>query len=143
MLFQFVQYIERQVVLFDAIEEAAFPIINNMDGIGTMRNAKEKSVSEGQLAELRQHLKKAKVRLVLTAHPTQFYPSEVLGIITDLGKVIEEEDFVMTKKLLAQLGKTPFFKQEKPSINLNNQTRPRRQDQEQKKKGAKPLNFKC
>lgn len=115
LLFQFVQYIERQVVLFDAIEEAAFPIINNMDGIGTMRNAKEKAGSEGQLVALQQHLKKAKVRLVLTAHPTQFYPSEVLGIITDLGKVIEEEDFVMTKKLLAQLGKTPFFKHEKPS----------------------------
>ena len=115
LLFQFVQYIERQVVLFDAIEESAFPIINNMDGIGTIRNVKEKAVSEGQLAALRAHLKEAKVRLVLTAHPTQFYPSEVLGIITDLGKVIEEEDFVMTKKLLAQLGKTPFLKHEKPS----------------------------
>jgi phosphoenolpyruvate carboxylase len=115
LLFQFVQYIERQVVLFDAIEESAFPIINNMDGIGTIRNVKEKAISEGQLSALRKHLKKAKVRLVLTAHPTQFYPSEVLGIITDLGKVIEEENFVMTKKLLAQLGKTPFFKHEKPS----------------------------
>jgi len=115
LLFQFVQYIERQVVLFDAIEEVAFPIIHNMDGIGTLRNAKEKAVSEGKLSDLRAHFEKAKVRLVLTAHPTQFYPSEVLGIITDLGKVIDDEDFVMTKKLLAQLGKTPFFKHEKPS----------------------------
>ena len=115
MLFRFVQYIERQVVLFDAIEEAAFPIINNMDGIGTLRNSKEKAVSEGQINALREHLRTAKARVVLTAHPTQFYPGEVLGIITDLGKCIEKEDFVMSKKLLAQLGKTPFFKHEKPT----------------------------
>ena len=30
LLFRFIQYIERQVVLFDAIEDAAFPIVNNM-----------------------------------------------------------------------------------------------------------------
>ena len=40
-LFKFIQYIERQVVLFDAIEDAAFPVINNMNGIGTMRNINE------------------------------------------------------------------------------------------------------
>lgn len=32
LLFRFIQYIERQVVLFDAIEDAAFPVVNNMDG---------------------------------------------------------------------------------------------------------------
>jgi len=31
LLFRFIQYIERQVVLFDAVEDAAFPIINNME----------------------------------------------------------------------------------------------------------------
>src|SRR5210317_2670526 len=41
MLFHFIQYIERQVVLFDAIEDAAFSEVNNMDGIGTLRNSKE------------------------------------------------------------------------------------------------------
>ena len=41
LLFRFIQYIERQVVLFDAIEDAAFPVVNNMDGIGTLRNSKE------------------------------------------------------------------------------------------------------
>ena len=43
LLFRFIQYIERQVVLFDAIEDAAFPVINNMDGIGTLRSLKEKA----------------------------------------------------------------------------------------------------
>ncbi len=115
LLFRFVQYIERQVVLFDAIEEAAFPIINNVEGIGTLRNSKEKAVSQALLKELQTHLQKSKVRIVLTAHPTQFYPSEVLSIITDLSASIEHKNLVRTKKLLAQLGKTPFFKKEKPS----------------------------
>lgn len=115
LLFQFVQYIERQVVLFDAIEEAAFPIINNLDGLGSIRNSKELAVAEGELQALKDHLQKAKIRVVLTAHPTQFYPGDVLGIITDLGKAIENENFVWSKKLLAQLGKTPFFKHKKPS----------------------------
>ena len=48
LLFRFIQYIERQVVLFDAIEDAAFPIVNNMDGIGTLRNIKEESESRNQ-----------------------------------------------------------------------------------------------
>ena len=50
LLFRFIQYIERQVVLFDAIEDAAFPIVNNMDGIGTLRNSKEIATSENKKA---------------------------------------------------------------------------------------------
>ena len=40
-IFKFIQYIERQVVLFDAIEDSAFAEVNNMNGIGTLRNIKE------------------------------------------------------------------------------------------------------
>ena len=32
LLFRFIQYIERQVVLFDAVEDASFSKINNLDG---------------------------------------------------------------------------------------------------------------
>ena len=60
LLFRFIQYIERQVVLFDAIEDAAFPIINNMDGIGTLRSSKENAFSGGKKEELRQYLKEFK-----------------------------------------------------------------------------------
>lgn len=38
LLFNFIQYIERQVVLFDAIEDAGFSYVNNMHGRGTLRN---------------------------------------------------------------------------------------------------------
>ena len=115
LLFRFIQYIERQVVLFDAIEDAAFPVVNNMDGIGTLRNLKEKAQSENKIEQLKAYLEEFKVRIVLTAHPTQFYPGSVLGIITDLAKAIEENNLSEINNLFGQLGKTPFFKHKKPT----------------------------
>lgn len=115
LLFRFIQYIERQVVLFDAIEDAAFPVINNMDGIGTVRSLKEKAFSENKIEALKEYLNEFKVRIVLTAHPTQFYPGSVLGIITDLTEAVKKSDMERIKNLLAQLGKTPFFKHKKPT----------------------------
>ncbi|OIQ29914.1 MAG: phosphoenolpyruvate carboxylase [Bacteroidetes bacterium MedPE-SWsnd-G2] len=115
LLFRFIQYIERQVVLFDAIEDAAFPVVNNMDGFGTLRSLKEAAVSARNLTGLQHYLSDYKVRIVLTAHPTQFYPGSVLGIITDLTEAIKDNNLVQIKNLLAQLGKTPFFKHKKPT----------------------------
>ena len=115
LLFRFIQYIERLVVLFDAIEDSAFPIVNNMDGIGTLRHLKENAVSDGKLETLIKYLDEFKVRIVLTAHPTQFYPGSVLGIITDLTEAIKKNDLLLINDLLAQLGKTPFFKKKKPT----------------------------
>ncbi|SEK56553.1 Phosphoenolpyruvate carboxylase, type 1 [Aquimarina amphilecti] len=115
LLFRFIQYIERQVVLFDAIEDAAFPIVNNMDGRGTLRSIKEEAQAKGQLGELKEYLKRFKIRPTLTAHPTQFYPGTVLGIIHDLDTAIRENDSQLIKRLLVQLGKTAFFKKEKPT----------------------------
>ena len=115
LMFKFIQYIERQVVLFDAIEDAAFPIMNNLDGKGTLRNVKEEAFAQNKKEALQNFLEEFKVRVVLTAHPTQFYPGSVLGIITDLTQAIEENDITRIKKLLAQLGITPFLKTEKPT----------------------------
>ena len=115
LLFRFIQYIERQVVLFDAIEDAAFPIVNNMDGLGTLRSLKESVTANNKMELLQKYLEEFKVRIVLTAHPTQFYPGSVLGIITDLTEAIRENDLLRINDLLAQLGKTPFFKHKKPS----------------------------
>ena len=115
LLFRFIQYIERQVVLFDAIEDASFSIVNNMDGRGTLRSVKEEAEEKQKLEELREYLQYFKVRPFLTAHPTQFYPGSVLSIITDLDKAIQDDDMILIRKLLAQLGKTPFFNKEKPT----------------------------
>ena len=100
VLFRCIQFIERQVVLFDAIEDAAYPIVHNMDGVGTIRNSKEKASQENKTEALKKQLEDFKVRLVLTAHPTQFYPGPVLGIITDLTEAIKANDFLTIKVFL-------------------------------------------
>jgi phosphoenolpyruvate carboxylase len=115
LLFRFIQYVERQIVLFDAIEDAAFPVVNNLEGRGSLREMKEKAEQASKNKELRAFLESFKVRTVLTAHPTQFYPGSVLGIITDLTQAIRVNNLVQIKELLAQLGKTPFFKKVKPT----------------------------
>ena len=115
IMFRFIQYIERQIVLFDAVEDAAFPIINNMEGRGSLRDMKEKSDAKNKQEELIDFLEEFHVRTVLTAHPTQFYPGAVLGIINDLTNAIRKNDLLDIKQLLAQLGKTPFIKHEKPN----------------------------
>ena len=115
LIFRFIQYIERQVVLFDAIEDAGFAYVNNMHGRGTLRQIKEEAVSVQKLESLKNYLKRFKVRLVLTAHPTQFYPGSVLGIINDLSEAIKKDDLESIKALLTQLGKTRFYKRSKPS----------------------------
>ncbi|MFT5754692.1 MAG: phosphoenolpyruvate carboxylase [Flavobacterium sp.] len=115
LMFRFIQYIERQVVLFDAIEDAGFAVVNNLEGRGSLRDMKENAEQKNKKEELKEFLDNFKIRTVLTAHPTQFYPGSVLGIITDLTNAIRQNDLNSIKELLAQLGKTPFIKQEKPT----------------------------
>jgi len=115
LMFRFIQYIERQIVLFDAIEDAAFPVVNNMEGRGSLRDIKEKAAVKDNEEELKTFLENFNVRTVLTAHPTQFYPGAVLGIINDLTDAIRKNNLLEIKQLLAQLGKTPFIQNEKPN----------------------------
>ena len=115
LMFRFVQYAERQVVLFDALEDASFDKLHNMNGVGTLAHLENAVLQNGKQTELAEKIKNFSVRLVLTAHPTQFYPGWVLGIINDLSKAIDENDVAQIKLLLQQLGRTPFFKKEKPT----------------------------
>lgn len=115
LMFRFIQYIERQIVLFDAIEDAAFPVVNNMEGRGTLRDIKEKSEAKHRESELKDFIENFHVRTVLTAHPTQFYPGPVLGIINDLTEAIRKNNLLDIKQLLAQLAKTPFIQAVKPN----------------------------
>ena len=115
LLFRFIQFIERRVVLFDAVEESAFNYVNNMSGVGTLRNLKEQCESKQIKSDLKKVLNEIKIKPVLTAHPTQFYPGSVLGIITDLCKAIKNNELKKIRLLLEQLGRTPFFKKKKPT----------------------------
>ncbi len=115
LLFRFIQYAERQVVLFDAVEDAAFEQVNDLFGTGTLKQLKSRTDSEDKEAALLEKLNSFRVMLVLTAHPTQFYPGSVLGIINDLAKALKENDTLLINTYLQQLGKTPLFKQQKPT----------------------------
>ena len=115
LLFRFVQYTERQVVLFDALEDASFKEINDVNGAGTIKHLESEVLNSGSEAQLAEKLKDFAIRLVLTAHPTQFYPGAVLGIINDLSRAIMENNASQINMYLQQLGKTPFFKKQKPT----------------------------
>lgn len=115
LLFRFVQYAERQVVLFDALEDAAFRQIHDMQGFGTLKHLLSEVIDEQMQEGLAEKLKDFSIRPVLTAHPTQFYPGEVLGIIHDLSKALNKDDATQINTYLRQLGKTPFLKKKKPT----------------------------
>ncbi|HEY8401941.1 MAG TPA: phosphoenolpyruvate carboxylase, partial [Cytophagaceae bacterium] len=87
----------------------------NMTGPGTLKDLETEVLTKHSQAELAEKLKDFQVRLVLTAHPTQFYPSEVLGIIHDLAIALDKDDTKLVNTYLEQLGKTPFFKKQKPT----------------------------
>ncbi|MEO6130774.1 MAG: phosphoenolpyruvate carboxylase [Saprospiraceae bacterium] len=115
LLFNFIKYIERQVVLFDATEDAAFDQLHDLNGSGTVSDMISKVKSNGLSEKLMQKLADYRLRIVLTAHPTQFYPGPVLGIMTDLSKAIKGNDIFEVNDLLHQLGKTPFVNRTKPT----------------------------
>lgn len=115
LLFRFIQFAERQVVLFDALEDASFSSVQDMKGPGTMKQLQAQVQQQEKEDELAKKIKDFSVRLVLTAHPTQFYPGEVLGIINDLSKSLQESDTQNVNAYLQQLAKTPFLKKQKPT----------------------------
>lgn len=115
LLFRFIQYVERQVVLFDALEDASFKDVNDINGAGTLKHLESEVVQYRKENELTEKLKDFAIRLVLTAHPTQFYPGAVLGIINDLAKALAENNTSQINMYLQQLGKTPFLNKEKPT----------------------------
>ncbi len=115
LLFKFIQYVERQVALFDSVEDAAFEQMNDLSGKGSIKALLMQVRQEGREEELKKKIEEFSLRLVLTAHPTQFYPGPVLGILTDLERAIRENNLEHINLLLKQLGKTAFINKEKPT----------------------------
>src|SRR6188768_1866584 len=115
LLFRFVQYLERQVVLFDALEDASFGKVIDLNGVGTLKHLESEVLQQNKQDDLAERLKDFSIRLVLTAHPTQFYPGSVLGIINDLAKALSENNATQINVYLQQLGKTPFLNKQKPT----------------------------
>ncbi len=121
-LFKYVQYMERQVVLFDAIEDAAFTSVNDVEGMGSLKALIREADFAEKSKDLKNKLKDFKVRIVLTAHPTQFYPANVLGIIHDMGDAIGKNDYHTINQYIQQLGLTPFFNKKQPTPTDEAQT---------------------
>src|SRR4026209_365463 len=63
LLFRFVQYAERQVVLFDALEDAAFKEVNDMNGVGTLKHLESEIMSSQSEKALTEKLKDFSIRL--------------------------------------------------------------------------------
>jgi phosphoenolpyruvate carboxylase len=115
ILFRLIQFVERQVVLFDALEDAAFVHVHDISGAGTLKQLELEVLQDNKEEALKNKLTDFSIRMVLTAHPTQFYPGTVLGIINDLAKALTDNNTVQINMYLQQLGKTAFFNKEKPT----------------------------
>lgn len=110
LLFWFLQFIERQVVLFDAIEDAVFEKTHDQDAPGTLEYWIKHTANI-----CRSTFEKYRIRLVLTAHPTQFYPSQIIGILQDLTVAISNKDEETIGDLLLQMANTSFSNTHKPT----------------------------
>ena len=114
-LFRVIKYVERQVVLVDALEDAAYPHVHKTETKNVLRQLTERVKADGLQDQFDKVLENFGSKVILTAHPTQFYPGQVLAIITDLAAAIRRQDIATSRDLLQQLGNTPFFNTEKPT----------------------------
>ena len=114
-LFKVIQYVERQVVLVDSLEDAAYNKMHQVDKFNVLERMLERANTDNLDRELATILDHFGIRVTLTAHPTQFYPGTVLAIISDLSHAIARGEVANVRGLLQQLGNTPFSRKEKPS----------------------------
>ncbi len=115
ILFQVIQYVEREVLLVDALEDAAFNKIHHVDSPHSLGQFLQRVKSDHLEWKLKHILEYFGVRVVLTAHPTQFYPGTVLAISSDISEAIANKQPAKVREYMHQLSKTPFFRKEKPT----------------------------
>ncbi|HZH96963.1 MAG TPA: phosphoenolpyruvate carboxylase, partial [Flavisolibacter sp.] len=92
-----------------------FTEINDVAGVGSLKQLENKVRQQRLEKAFEAKLQEFNVAMVLTAHPTQFYPGSVLGIINDLSKALKENNAGRVNMYLQQLGKTPLSKKQKPT----------------------------
>ncbi len=114
-MFRVIQYVERQVVLFDSVEDAALPHIRRLGNDLSINDFAHQFESERSLADITKKLSSFSARIVFTAHPTQFYPPRVLDIIAKLRDLIKENNIDEINITLQQLGLTSLLNPHKPT----------------------------
>ena len=112
-MFQVIQYVERQVVLYDSVEDSAFSQLN-MAGL-RKRLPEYLSDNTNNKKVILDWLSEFSVRIVFTAHPTQFYTPAVLDIIEQLRQLIPQNKINEIDTTLQQLGLTSLINAKKPS----------------------------
>ncbi len=114
-MFRIIQYVERQVVLYDSVEDAAFPKLHEHTSSLSIKDyfqLVDKNKSWDKIAD---QLSNFSARIVLTAHPTQFYTPAILDIITQLRALIIEDNIEEIDVSLQQLGLTSLINAKKPT----------------------------
>ena len=114
-MFRIIQYVERQVVLYDSVEDAAFPKLHKHSSSLSLREYFQLVEKNNSWDTIWDKLSTFSARIVLTAHPTQFYTPAVLDIITNLRTLILEDKIDEIDVGLQQLGLTSLINAKKPT----------------------------
>lgn len=114
-MFRVIQYVERQIVLYDSVEDAAFPYLQKLSNDLSLKDFINLVKSNSKSSDLKKSLSEFSARIVLTAHPTQFYSHSVLDIIGKLRKLIDENNINEIDLTLQQLGLTSLVNSQKPT----------------------------
>lgn len=115
LMFRIIQYVERQVVLYDSVEDAAFPKLHLHTDSLSIRDFFQLAQKEKRWEEVSEKLENFSARIVLTAHPTQFYTPAVLDIIDELRSLILQDEIEEIDVTLQQLGLTSLINSKKPT----------------------------
>ncbi|TLP81029.1 phosphoenolpyruvate carboxylase [Maribacter sp. ACAM166] len=114
-MFRIIQYVERQVVLYDSVEDAAFPKLHKHSSSLSLKDYFQLVEKNNSWDTIWDKLSSFSARIVLTAHPTQFYTPAVLDIITNLRTLILEDKIDEIDVGLQQLGLTSLINAKKPT----------------------------
>ena len=114
-MFRIIQYVERQVVLFDSVEDAAFPKLQEYTDSLSVHDYFELVDQHKNWDKIAKKLSSFSARIVLTAHPTQFYSPAVLDIIKELRSQIDENRIDAIDLTMQQLGLTSLINTDKPT----------------------------
>lgn len=114
-MFRVIQYVERQVVLYDSVEDAGFDKMINLHRHMTLEDCSTFSQSCQKKHDFEDKIHEFSVRIVFTAHPTQFYPRSVLDIMEQLRTKISENKIDEIELSLQQLGMTSLMNSKRPT----------------------------
>ena len=114
-MFRIIQYVERQVVLYDSVEDAAFPKLQEHSDSLSIKDYFQLVNKTKSWDKVADKLSSFSARIVLTAHPTQFYTPSVLDIMNNLRSLIVDNKIDEIDITLQQLGLTSLINRQKPT----------------------------